>query len=211
MRAHHEQQLLDDVCQVVCEKAGYRMAWVGFVEHDEAKTIRPVAWAGAENGYLASANLTWADDERGRGPGGLSVRSGESQCIQDFATDAKAAPWREKALQFGYRSSLSLPLKDEKGCTFGILAIYSAESNAFVPSEVRLLEDLAVDLVFGITNLCTRIERNRAEGALRESEERFAAAFHSSPNLIAITALDGTMLDVNEGYSRLLGYSREDR
>lgn len=54
-------------------------------------------------------------------------------------------------------------------------------------------------------------DRVRAEQELRESEEKFAAAFNSSPNLMAITRMtDSTILDVNEGYSRLLGYSRAE-
>lgn len=54
-------------------------------------------------------------------------------------------------------------------------------------------------------------ERKQAERKLRESEERFAAAFHASPSLIAITRItDGTILEVNEGYSRLLGYSHAE-
>ena len=28
--------------------AGYQMAWVVYAEHDDAKTVRPVAWAGIE-------------------------------------------------------------------------------------------------------------------------------------------------------------------
>ncbi len=48
MRAEDEQALLDDICRIVCDDAGYRMAWVGYPENDEAKTIRPVSWAGVE-------------------------------------------------------------------------------------------------------------------------------------------------------------------
>ncbi len=53
-------------------------------------------------------------------------------------------------------------------------------------------------------------KRKQAEDALRESEELFSAAFHASPSLIAITSLDGTLLEVNEGYSRMLGYSKAE-
>ncbi len=53
--------------------------------------------------------------------------------------------------------------------------------------------------------------RKQAEETLRETEERFAAAFHASPNMIAITRMaDGNILDINEGYSKLLGYSRNE-
>ena len=69
VRAVDEQALLDEICRIVCDEAGYRMAWVGFAEHDEAKTVRPVAWAGTEDDYLATADIRWADIDRGRGPG----------------------------------------------------------------------------------------------------------------------------------------------
>src|SRR5208283_4766808 len=64
-----ETALLKEVCRIAVDVGGYRMAWVGFAEHDEAKTLRPVAHAGFDSGYIESANVTWADDERGRGPG----------------------------------------------------------------------------------------------------------------------------------------------
>ncbi|MBU0622321.1 MAG: PAS domain S-box protein [Gammaproteobacteria bacterium] len=174
MRAEDEQALLDDICRIICDDAGYRMAWVGFAENDEAKTIRPVAWAGVEDGYLAQAGIRWADTERGRGPSGIAIRSGESSCIQDFSTDPKAAPWRDAAMQRGYRSSISMPLKDESTNTFGILTIYSSAPHAFTPEEKRLLEELAGDLAFGIMVLRARIERKRAEESLRLMNERYA-------------------------------------
>jgi PAS domain S-box-containing protein len=44
-------------------------------------------------------------------------------------------------------------------------------------------------------------ERKQKEQELRETEGRFAATFHASPNLIVITRLaDGKIVDVNEGY-----------
>ncbi len=54
-------------------------------------------------------------------------------------------------------------------------------------------------------------ERVRAERELRESEEKFSAAFHASPDLMIITTLsDDTLLEVNEGFTHLLGYSRDE-
>lgn len=53
--------------------------------------------------------------------------------------------------------------------------------------------------------------RVRADRELCESEEKFAAAFNASPDLIAITRLsDGELLEVNEGFTQLLGYARAD-
>ncbi|MDD5332850.1 MAG: PAS domain S-box protein [Rhodoferax sp.] len=171
MRAEDEATLLKEICDIVCDEAGYRMAWVGYAEIDAAKSVRAVAWAGVEEGYLAQAGITWADTDRGRGPAGSTIRSGRSTCLQDFGTDPRGAPWHDGALQRGYRSCISLPLKDESQNTFGVFTIYSSELGAFTRREVRLLEELAGDLAFGIAVLRTRNERQRVEAVLRKSEK----------------------------------------
>ncbi len=159
MRAVDEQILLDDICRIVCEEAGYRMAWVGFAEHDEGKTVRPVASAGFVDGYLEQLKITWADAERGRGPGGTSLRTGKTACLQDYATDPLAAPWRAEALRRGYRSAIALPLKNGSATAFGNLNIYASEPYAFTADEIRLLEELTGDLAFGIRVLRAHAER----------------------------------------------------
>jgi len=173
MRAEYEQTLLNEICHIVCDEAGYHMAWVGYARTDDTKAVCPVAWAGFDNGYIANLKLTWSgDEERGQGPAGKAFRSGEPINVQDIATDPRMAPWRESALQHGYRSSIALPLKDKSAHTFGILNIYSSEPNAFTTDETRLLEELSDNLAFGIMVLRDRAERKRAEENLcRLNEE----------------------------------------
>lgn len=176
MRATSEEELLNAICRVVCEDADYRMAWVGYVEHDQAQTVHPVAWTGVENGYLETANVVWSDSDRGRGPTGTAIRTGHTVSIEDFSTDSAVTPWREQALQRGYHSSIALPLKDENGGVLGAFTIYSGEPNAFIPEEILLMEELADNLAFGISVQRDRIKRKRAEEEIRtlnaELEER---------------------------------------
>ncbi|WP_263144263.1 PAS domain S-box protein [Pseudomonas sp. RIT-PI-AD] len=50
-------------------------------------------------------------------------------------------------------------------------------------------------------------ERQHAEAALKASQEKFAKAFHSSPDAITITEREsGRYIEVNEGFYRLTGY-----
>src|SRR5262249_37891065 len=54
-------------------------------------------------------------------------------------------------------------------------------------------------------------ERMRAQAALRESDERFSKAFHSSPQPMSITTLnEGLYIDVNERFLEISGYSRSE-
>jgi diguanylate cyclase (GGDEF)-like protein len=167
IHAASENQLLTDICRTLVETGGYRMAWIGFAEHDDEKTVRPVARCGYEDGYLETAHITWADTERGQGPTGTAIRTGTVQINQSFPTNPAMTPWRAEALKLGYRSSIALPLKDGSR-TFGALQIYAAESDAFDEGEVRLLRELADDTAFGIVMLRTRAEKLRAEEQVRQ-------------------------------------------
>jgi PAS domain S-box-containing protein len=63
-----------------------------------------------------------------------------------------------------------------------------------------------------IISLTTDItEYKRVENAMKESEEKFSKAFHASPAAISLSLLDdGTFIEVNDAYVRLLGYSRKE-
>lgn len=53
--------------------------------------------------------------------------------------------------------------------------------------------------------------RKQAEESLRESEEKFSQAFHSSPYAITITSLpDSIILDVNDGFQQITGYQPDE-
>ncbi|MGD0279766.1 MAG: PAS domain S-box protein [Smithella sp.] len=81
----------------------------------------------------------------------------------------------------------------------------TTKSGQFIYTDIYLVNKTKVVQC----NIRDITERKSAQETLRETEERFAAAFHASPNLIAITRMvDGKILDINEGYSKLLGYSR---
>jgi len=97
--------LLSQVCETLVRVGGYRMAWVGFAEHDEAKSVRPVAQAGFEDGYLQTANISWADTERGQGPTGRTIRTGKTEVARDMLVDPSLAPWRDEARKRGYASA----------------------------------------------------------------------------------------------------------
>lgn len=203
MRAGDERSLLEDVCRVVCEQAGYRMAWVGYLDSGEDRLIRPVAWAGAESGFLGQAAIGWNDDADGQSPSGLAARRGECACVQDFGAGPGNERWRRAALDRGYASGVGLPLKDESGATFGVLTIYAEESEAFTPDEIRLLGELASDLSFGIIVLRARTERARAE----QTAALTSFALHNVREAAFIVGVDGRFVFVNEQCGRVLGYS----
>ena len=209
VHAADEAQLLREMCTAAVEAGGYHMAWVGFAEHDACKTVRPVARAGADAGYLEQVRIHWDDGEHARGPASRVIRGGRTCVIGDIATDPDFGPWRAHALVRGYRSLITLPLKNGDAA-FGVFSLYAGEAVAFDDDEVVLLEQLAADIAYGILSLRARADRARAEALLRESEASMRAIFEHASVGIVHTAIDGTYLRANRKYCEMTGYSEAE-
>lgn len=171
IRAKDETEYLNEVCRLIVEDCGYNMVWIGFAENDEEKSVRPVAHAGFEDGYLETLQITWADTERGQGPTGTAIRTGKVAMCRNMLTDPAFAPWREQAVNRGYASSIVFPLPTDDR-VIGAITIYSKEADPFSEGEMKLLTELADNLAYGIEVLRIRVAQKQAEDALRESEER---------------------------------------
>jgi PAS domain S-box-containing protein len=205
VRATEESHLLDDICGILVRVGGYRMAWVGYGEHDEGKSVRPMAHAGFEAGYLQEASINWVDTERGRGPTGTAIRTGKSVVVRNTQVEASVAPWREEQLKQGYASSITLPILLNDN-VLGALAIYAGEPDAFDSGEIQLLTELTDDMAYGIQGLRTRAENKRAEEALRLAQ---FSVEHASDAIFWMNS-HGRMVYVNEAACRSLEYSREE-
>ena len=209
MHAEKEQELLAAVCKLAVETGGYLMAWVGAAQHDAALTVQPVAQSGHEDGYLETAKVSWGTTERGMGPTGTAIRTGRTVVVQDFTTNASTAPWRDAARQRGYQASISLPLVNREG-VIGAFCIYSAEPFAFGQEEVKLLEQLANDLAYGVQTLRSRDEHEAARAVLKRESEKNVALLRNASDGIHILDADGNLIEASDSFCSMLGYAREE-
>ncbi len=171
LRANNEMELLNEICGIIVEVGGYRMACVGYAQDDPGKTIRIVARSGFDDGYLDSASISWGDNERGQGPTGMAIRNGRHCVVHNMQADRSTEPWRKDAMEHGYASALSCPMKNSERA-FGALNIYAATPDAFNEEETELLSSLADNLAYGISMLQNRAARKLAEKQLIEGNKR---------------------------------------
>ncbi len=212
MRASDELGYLNEACRIIVEDCGYALVWVGYAQNDEGKTVRPVAHAGFDEGYLESIQITWADVDRGRGPVGTAIRTGKLSLSRNILTTPGFAPWRDEALKRGYASVIGIPLLKD-GKAFSSLNIYSREQDPFSENEVRLLSDLAADLSYGIDAIRLKTAQADAEIALRGSERRFRLLFENMLEGFAYCRMlyengvprDFIYLEVNGAFEKLTG------
>ena len=162
LRADDEASLLQEICRIVVEEAGYRAAIVGRAEHDERRSITSLAQVTREENLPDLQALTWADTELGRSATGTAIRTGQPHLVNDVLTAPLAPFWRDFARQRGFGSLLSLPLRVE-GEIYGALTIAAPEPDAFDEQERQVLMEAAGDLAFGLETLRERHRRRQAE------------------------------------------------
>jgi PAS domain S-box-containing protein len=211
-RIEDEEALLAEVCRVAVDVGNYRMAWVGYAQNDEARTIRPMVHAGNEGGYLTVIRLTWRDDEvTGQGPAGQAIRTGLPQ-QSDISQAENHFYWQADAIKRGYQSAVCLPLR-EGPHSFGVLCLYSDEAQHFKTDEVKLLQELADNLAFGIVSLRERLERQRSQEAARQAAVKLreqASLLDRAQDAIMVRNLDRTIRFWNKGAERLYGWAAEE-
>lgn len=186
VHATNEQGLWQGVCRTAVEDGGYQLAWVGYAQQDEAKSVKMMASHAVRPGYAENIHVSWDDVPAGRGPTGTAIRSGKTQYVQNIADNPDMQPWREKALSYGYQASIALPLM-ENGKPFGALTIYATESHAFNMDEIALLEEMASDLSYGIHMQHIGIERDQSRAEQQLTLEKLTTSLEETVQAIATT------------------------
>jgi signal transduction histidine kinase/sensor domain CHASE-containing protein len=166
--AKHEDQLLTDLCQIAVRDAGYLMAWIGRAEHDEARTVRPITFAGPGEDFLKQVHVSWADNRFGNGTAGVAIRTGVPSIGRDLPHNPKFSAWWSAFKDRDFASAIAVPLVVDVE-VFGVLLIYAREPDAFDATEVELLQDLGASISHGMSALRAQQQRAQAMAALEQA------------------------------------------
>jgi diguanylate cyclase (GGDEF)-like protein len=170
LRAGDEQQLLQEMCRVIVETGGYRLASVAYAEHDDRRSIRWMAGVGTDLALFEKYNFTWNDGKLGGTVAAAAIRTRSAIVDRRLLTDpAYSGPeydeLRQLAVCMGVASVTAFPLIVE-GEVLGSLIMASADPEAFDDAEVKLLSELADDLAYGISNLRMRVQHQEAQATV---------------------------------------------
>ncbi len=205
IRATDEQTILNKICDIVCNIAGYPMTWVGMLDLNESKSINIVACRGIDIEYITDKHMTWNCSEEQENIIEKSVLDNKIFSVQDINKTDICSPCLDIAREQNCKSMIILPLADRDE-VFGVLGIYGTDSDAFTPAETGMLEELAGDLAFGLSDLHHRAERKRIESALEQSEQNFRNSLDNSPVGICIVTEDEDLVYANKAILEIYGY-----
>ena len=166
VRANDREALFSDICRGAVEQGGFMLVWTGLID-DESGMVKPVAWHGANNGFLDNIRISVREEPEGLGPTGSAIRDGSYHICNDFNNDPRTLLWHEKGREHGINSSASIALTLNKK-VIGALTIYSDEPNFFCAQMIGLLKQMAMDISFALDNLDNAARHREAERALHE-------------------------------------------
>jgi PAS domain S-box-containing protein len=158
---HDPQTLLDKACRILLNSRDYSLAWVGLPYLTDQRLV-PSASAGPQASYLDHITITLDESPTGQGPAGIAARTHQASVCQDIASDPNFTPWRARALQHGFHSTVAVPMLHHARL-YGVLAVYSNQADAFNQEEVDLLSEVANDLAFALQTLEEETRRMQAE------------------------------------------------
>jgi PAS domain S-box-containing protein len=160
VREKNPEALLTAACRIAVEKGKFRMAWIGMADPATGALI-PIASSGVAEEYLKRVSIDLQNPKAPTGPASRCFHSGEYQLCNDIEHEFYR-PWKDYALQLGYRSLASFPLRCENQIV-GVFNLYASELAFFDEEEARLLEEMAMDISFAL-------EVNRHEEQRRLAE-----------------------------------------
>ena len=136
---------------------------------------------------------------------GTAAYRGSPVIVSDIATDPlwEVPEHRAAALSHGLRASWSNPILSSEGKVLGTFCIYGRETRSPSAQDLGLIEK-ATDLAR------VAIERDRAEAALRTSEEKYRDLINASPDAICVIDAETRYVLVNPAGVKLAGRPEDE-
>ena len=209
-------ELIDTLMRIVIENVGAQSGYLILVRQGQLSLVAETHVAQQdvrvqlrrESGLPASAlpesilNYVWRSQEK--------VLLADATAFHPFAADPYFARRQPKSLS-------CLPII-RQATLIGLLYLENdLVTHAFTADRVAVMDLLASQAAISLENAQLygdlqqeNVERKRAEAALRERDVRIRRLVESNIIGIAISDMHGGVIDANEAYLRIIGYSRQD-
>jgi len=142
------------VCERLVESEDVAFAWIGALD-PQGETLEPRAWAGGDHEYLDAISLETASESTD--PAVETAVTGESAVVESVVEGVKDERWRKHALVRDFSSVVTVPLRFDE-VSYGVLAVYGTEPDAFGELERTVFEELGE----GIANSINALEARHA-------------------------------------------------
>jgi DNA-binding response OmpR family regulator len=153
VHAGSEKELFQNVCSHIVETGGHLFAGISFLGEGSKSIFEPALHFGSVAISQRLAELQ-RDPEYVRHSVALATRfARQTKVYQAAPNDAEYS--FEKLAGLGIKSGVALPLYNNDRF-YGVLTVFSSTPEAFDAAEVKLMEELAGNIAYGIVTLRAR-------------------------------------------------------
>jgi two-component system, cell cycle sensor histidine kinase and response regulator CckA len=170
VRTREPQAILDGACAIAVEQGRFVMAFVAL--RNAAGGAELAAHAGVVPETMSVLQSVLRDLSASCPCTWRAFAKGEHAVCNDLTTERHGVDCYGHYLQRGIRSLVALPIV-VAGRPAGVLNLCASEAGFFDAEEMRLLDELALDIGYALEFCEQERERRRAVEELRASEERF--------------------------------------
>jgi len=208
-RLSSPDKLFREVCRIAVDHGRFELAGVLEIAASGDERIgRFVTSHGSHREKLLEIHLEL--DRAGphlNGPITSAIMRGAHSINNDFLNDPGTQSWRDLASSANLHSGGAFPLRRD-GRVVGALAVYSTEIGIFDEGLIELLDEIALNLSFGLDAVDRETKRREAEAALRENERALSTLIGNIPGMAYRCRNDElwTLEFASEGCIQLTGY-----
>jgi PAS domain S-box-containing protein len=203
-RVKDEQTLFNEACKIAIEQGKFKMAWIGIINTAHRK-IGLVASKGLlKSDSKTLANKTYDID----GPTEKVLQGANYYIVNDIQAEQKIS-LRKYAKKRGFNSSICLPIKKE-GKVIGTFDMYSTEAHFFDIEEIKMLEEVAGDITFGLEVFEKDRKNREADELIINNEKRFRALIENSSDMVTLANKEGRIVYGSPSIKKILGYTLEE-
>jgi PAS domain S-box-containing protein/putative nucleotidyltransferase with HDIG domain len=208
VRAKDKEDLYQSICNLSVQYGGFSMAWVGILFENSGEVI-PVVASGMDVKQWPFPVVNIYHGDLKDGLVSTAIRYSKVVTSDDVQADVRFLSLYKELERNSYHSSAAVPFRI-KGKTVGVVGLVSNQIGLFkAEEEIRLLEEMGLDISFALDTMENDATRHQAEMELQESNEHFRQLWESTVEGIIIHD-QGIFLEVNEALTRMFGYRVEE-
>lgn len=207
IRIRDLDELFGEICRTIVRGGLFCHAWIGLIDPATMVVRRVASTESGTTGFdyfcaSAEESVNERDYET------RIIRAGKCFFSNDVKNDPRYVPWRVQALDRGFRSCASVPLKTGDRL-IGLLKLYSDKVGVFGDCEVQVLERLATAISCAVAAIKQDEHRKKAEKELRESEGRYRRIVDNMIGLVSELDAQKLFQFAGPAYRSALGYDPE--
>ena len=197
LRERNLQELFDQATRTVAETLDVELCKVLELQPNGRSLLLRAA-VGFNPGLVGIATVMHSLETQA----GFTLHADAPVVVSDLASETRFHGPR-LLFDHGVVSGMSCVIRATDGRPWGVLGTHARRHVVFTPDDVSFL--VAVANILG-----SAIDRERAEDALRISEQQFRSAVQDAPVPVILQADDGEVLQISRTMTTLTGYTLED-